>query len=82
MFAKTKAEHDSILREVLKRLSDNDMALSLEKCVFSKDTVEYLGYIVSQTGIKPLQAKLDALDRFNTPIPKGRPALLWCPKLF
>ena len=65
IFSKDKQEHDKTVREVLRRLSDNNMALSVEKCKFAKNQVDYLGYSVTPTGIKPLPRKLDALKAFK-----------------
>ena len=66
-FGKTKAEHDATLEEVFKRLAANGMALSIDKCKFGKDKVEYLGYSVTQSGIRPLEKKLDSLKKFKPP---------------
>ena len=43
------------------------MALSIEKCLFGKESVDYLGYEVTRTGIKPLPKKLQALKEFKQP---------------
>ena len=43
------------------------MSLSLDKCIFGKSEVEYLGYQVTTNGIRPLPKKLAALDKFKTP---------------
>ena len=60
-------QHDSILKQVFDRLAANDMALSLDKCTFGKDRVEYLGYSVTAAGIRPLGKKLQALEEFKDP---------------
>ena len=65
VWGKTKEDHDETLRAVFERLADNKMALSLEKCLFGKSSVDYLGYNVSNTGIKPLPRKLQALKDFK-----------------
>ena len=67
VWAETKEEHNKILLQVFQRLSDNDMALSLEKCKFNQSKVDYLGYEVSTTGIRPLPRKLEALQNFKAP---------------
>ena len=67
VFGKTKAEHDETLEKVFKLLALNGMSLSLDKCIFGKSEVEYLGYTVNSNGIRPLAKKLDALDKFKTP---------------
>ena len=50
------------------------MALSIDKCVFGKSKVDYLGYEVTSTGIRPLPRKLAALEAF--PEPKTRKDVL------
>ena len=67
VWGRTKEEHHEVLEKVFKRLSENNMALSLEKCIFGQEQVEYLGYNVSPSGIRPLQRKLDALADFQEP---------------
>ena len=63
----SKEDHDNTLKEVFKRLAENRMALSVEKCLFGKDSVDYLGYEVTKTGIRPLPKKLQALKEFKLP---------------
>lgn len=67
LFTKTKEEHVKLLQEVLTRLAKNHMPLSIKKCVFGQNSVEYLGYKVGEQGIKPLQKKLQALHDFKPP---------------
>ena len=43
------------------------MALSIDKCKFGKKQVDYLGYSVTESGIKPLKRKLDSLKKFQPP---------------
>ena len=66
-WGKTKVEHDKVLESIFKCLADADMALSLDKCKFGQSQVEYLGYSVTPSGIKPLDRKLDSLKYFKTP---------------
>ena len=67
LFSKSKEEHIKTLEEMFKQLSANKMPLSLEKCEFIKENVEYLGYEVTASGIKPLPKKLQALYNFQAP---------------
>ena len=67
VWGKDKASHDETLREVFKRLAENDMALSVDKCKFGQSQVKYLGYSVTASGIRPLQSKLDSLKKFKEP---------------
>ena len=67
VFGKSKEEHDATLSQVFQRLAANNMALSLEKCIFGKPSVDYLGYKVTTSGIVPLPRKLEALKNFKQP---------------
>ena len=66
-WGETQAEHDQVLEQVFGALSDNKMSLSLEKCIFGQSEVEYLGYMVTGKGLRPLPKKLDALKNFKEP---------------
>ena len=72
--AKTLEEHDRILLKIFKILSDNHMALSIDKCTFAQKQVDYLGYRVTTSGIKPLPRKLTALSEF--PVPSSQKEVL------
>ena len=67
IFGKSMKDHDQTLQEVFKKLAENNMALSLDKCIFGKPEVEYLGYMVTSEGIRPLPKKLAALENFKKP---------------
>ena len=47
IYASTQAEHDQLVKEVLRRLRKAHVYLKANKCVFNVDTVEFLGMIVS-----------------------------------
>jgi hypothetical protein len=48
IYANSTEEHDNIVREVLKRLQLNKLAVSPEKCVWQQQEVEFLGYLVGR----------------------------------
>ena len=52
IYSKTQEEHDQLMLEVLKALSKNNCSAKLEKCFFSQDSVEFVGYIVSVDGLE------------------------------
>ena len=62
-------QHDQRLHAVLKRLSDSNITLNLEKCEFNKTTVKVLGNIVSSEGVSPDPDKIEAI--VNLPAPKN-----------
>jgi hypothetical protein len=51
-------EHDRIVTEVLKRSAANGLAISQDKYFWSTSRVNFLGYIISEEGIKITQDKV------------------------
>ena len=56
------------LESVLERLQQNEVRVNVSKCVFFQEQIEYLGHIISKSGIQPSKRKLDAI--INAPEPK------------
>jgi len=52
IYSKTKEEHVKHVQDVLERLSQAGLLLNPEKCEFHKESVEFLGFMVSTTGIR------------------------------
>jgi len=52
IYTKTRAEHDRRVRETLRRLQENGLAVAADKCVWRTTEVEFLGYILSRKGVK------------------------------
>jgi hypothetical protein len=67
IFTATKEEHCRITREVLKRLQDNNLYLRPEKCEFKKESVEYLGLIISEGQVHMDPAKVAAVKLWALP---------------
>ena len=53
VFSKTICDHISNLEKVLGALSDAGLILSTEKCMIVSKNVNFLGYEVSEEGIRP-----------------------------
>ena len=49
--APTVKEHNVLLGKVLQRLQEEGIHLKEEKCQFSQEQVEYLGYLIDAMGI-------------------------------
>ena len=45
------AEHDERLMKTLQRLSEVELGLNMEKCVFRQPELSYLGEVVTQDGV-------------------------------
>jgi len=67
-----KLDHDSYheqkVRPVLQRFREEKLYLKPEKCTFSEETVEYLGFVISGDNIMMDPSKVDAITSW--PVPK------------
>ena len=63
---RSQQEHDEQLRSVLERMQEAGVTLN-EKCVFSVDTIKFLGHIISQEGIKVDPATVEAITKLPRP---------------
>lgn len=64
---KTMEEHNTIVWKVLKRLSDNDLYLKLEKCEFGQKEISYLGVIISEGQFRMDPIKVKGIQEWPTP---------------
>lgn len=55
------------LEAVLQSLENANLTLNLAKCEFLKDTVDYLGYEISASGIRPGSKKIQSVVDFPRP---------------
>lgn len=62
------SEHRRHLHEVFKRLDEHGIAINQAKCILGKPQIEFLGYLITKDGIKPLPDKVAAINEY--PIPK------------
>ncbi|EUC65928.1 Transposon Tf2-1 polyprotein, putative [Rhizoctonia solani AG-3 Rhs1AP] len=69
IFSKNEEEHESHVREVLKRLAAHDLFCNPEKSFFHVKKVDYLGFIISEQGVEVDQEKVTAA--LNWAIPKN-----------
>lgn len=68
VFSVSLEEHIEKLTKVFQRLREWNLKIQVDKCHFLKKEIEFLGHVVSQDGIKPNPAKIEAIKSF--PIPK------------
>ena len=54
IYSEDDSSHMNIVEEVLKRLQDNGLSISIKKCVFGARELEFVGYKVNENGIEPL----------------------------
>lgn len=62
------AEHNSRLQNVFDKLRDHNLKLQPEKCHFLSKQIAYLGHLITENGVSPDPAKLEAVSSY--PLPK------------
>jgi len=67
IYSSTLEEHHQIVREVLNKLIDNNLFAKLSKCEFDKTSVEFLGHIISGTGVSTDPKKIKSIEEWPTP---------------
>jgi hypothetical protein len=67
IYAETEQEHDRIVTEVLKHLAVNGLAISQDKCFWSTNRVDFLGYVISKDGIEMAQDKVQCIRDWECP---------------
>ena len=67
IFSKTPEEHLSHIRKVLKKLRSAKLSMKMSKCNFFSKEIQYLGHILSTTGIRPLPSKTHAIQHMHPP---------------
>ena len=53
--------------KVLRKLSENNVTLKLDKSKFIENKVKFLGFNLTEMGISPSQEKVEAIQQFPTP---------------
>jgi len=61
IYSETKEVHIQHVQDILTCLSQARLLLKPEKCEFHKESVEFLGFIVSTTGIRISPEKIKAI---------------------
>ncbi|XP_058827225.1 uncharacterized protein K02A2.6-like [Topomyia yanbarensis] len=67
VFGKTKAEHDENLAEVRARLDNHNVKINESKCVFSSQSVKYIGFTLTPEGWQIEDEKITAISNFRRP---------------
>ena len=67
IYNKTQEEHLDTLEELFTRLETAGLSISLDKCVFGQPVIDFLGYTISSSGLKPIAKKVEALQNFPPP---------------
>ena len=67
IWGKTLAEHDNHLRKVLLIFRESGLKLNKNKCQFRKNSIVFLGHIISSEGIRVDPSKTDAITKMSVP---------------
>ena len=67
---KNEATHDQNLIQVLNQCRKVGFKLNTEKCVFKARSIPFFGHVISDQGVKPDPAKMDAVKNMPTPTSK------------
>ena len=68
IFNKTPQEHLSHIRMVFRKLKSVKLSIKKSKCSFFCKEIQYIGHILSATGIRPLPAKTHAIQHMLPPM--------------
>ncbi len=67
IYAKSLADHNGKLREILGRLRTHQLKLQPDKCEFLRTEVNYLGHQITESGVRPDPQKVAVIEQFPTP---------------
>lgn len=73
--SETQTQHYEDLQAVLSILAENNRQISLDKCEFFKDNINFLGYNISFKGLIPTKQKLHQIQ--ESPEPKVLVQISW-----
>lgn len=71
--AENNDEHDAIVRKVMTRAREQNVKFNPNKVQFKVDTVQYMGHVITQEGLKADDKKITAI--VNMPAPEDKQAL-------
>ncbi|XP_055681809.1 uncharacterized protein K02A2.6-like [Lutzomyia longipalpis] len=67
VFGVSLEDHDKALNKVLATLKENDVLLNQSKCIFRVYQIQFLGHVLSEKGIRPMESKVEAVQKFRSP---------------
>lgn len=67
IFSKSEEDHIRDIHDIFKTLEEANMKVQLDKCHFFKQEVEFLGFIISEAGIKTNPKKVETIASFPQP---------------
>ena len=67
IYSDNEEQHKSHLETIFKILEENNLKISLEKCEFFKNKIDFLGYKISEIGLEPTDQKKTEIDEVPEP---------------
>ena len=67
IYSNTAEEHLDHLQQVFHKLWNAELSLKFSMCHFFAKEIQYLEYVLSTTGIKPLPSKMAAIILMKPP---------------
>lgn len=67
IYGESQEEHDRNLSKVMEVVEANEIPLNKEKCLFNMKELEFLGYMVSDKGIRQTDERVGAIKSLSAP---------------
>ena len=67
IYSATRTAHVSLVRRVLGRLLEHDLYIKGEKCLFFQQSMSFLGYCISTSGVEMESDRISAVRNWLTP---------------
>jgi len=63
----TEEEHNEIVKEILRRLEENDLYIKLEKCMWKTRKIGFLGVVIGPDSIEMKKEKVKGVLSWSQP---------------
>ena len=67
IYSESEEDHVALVKRVLSRLQEHQLAIAPDKCEWHRSKVNFLGYIISEEGIEMDQAKIQTVLEWEAP---------------
>ena len=67
IYSSTYKEHIDHIRQALSLLRENSLFAKMSKCEFAKNSVEYLGHVISDHGFSMEEDKINSIQNWHRP---------------
>ncbi|CAB0040714.1 unnamed protein product [Trichogramma brassicae] len=67
IYSRSQDEHRRHLEILFKRLHEYGLVINLDKCTFGQPEVRFLGYLVSEAGVRPPEDRVQAILDYTLP---------------